>query len=129
MSASTGPERRRPPLRQAVQIGDDRDAAHDDRKLLLAVPGKVGRRHRNVGGGEIEFGLLEPHEAGKRADRLIVDGPVQREEVAAIGARILVGGCPFGDDRRGQRRSGAANGLGLGSGADQGSGQEQRQGR
>ena len=106
------------PSRQAIEIGDDRDAAHDDRKLLLAVLGEVGRRHRNVRGGEIQFRLLKPHQAGERADRLIVDGPVRREEVAAVGARILVGLRPFGDDRRGEGRSGAADGLGLCDGAE-----------
>ena len=50
---------------------------------------EFGWLDRHIRRGEIQFRLIEPHQAGKRADQLIVDGPVRRDEVAAVRAHFL----------------------------------------
>lgn len=85
----------------AVEIDDDGDGAHHDRKLLAAGFPEVGGIDRRIRRGKVHVRLVETQDAGERADDFIINLPIGRDIVAAIGAGALVGRRPFADDRGG----------------------------
>ena len=60
---------------------------------------------RRVGRREIDVRLGEPHDAAKRADRLVVDAQVINDKIGAVGAFLQETLLPGADHRKGEGRA------------------------